>query len=310
MKNNLANLFNPKAWLIGFASLLLKSLVALPHPWRLGLGRQFGRLFYHINKKRRHIAKTNIAICLPKYKPVQQQQVLKKHFESLGMALIETGMCWWESDTDLLNLTHFSGLHYIEEALENKRGAILLSAHFTPLELGLRLLAAAITQPVYAVYQAHTDPYLDKLILDNRLRHAGDVIAQNDIRKMLKTLKQNGIVWYAPDQSYRGKYSEIVPFFDIPANSNTATSRLSKISQAPVLPFFVRRDNSSLQYHVEILPPLVNYPSQDTVQDTLQYHRLIEAQVYKAPDQYLWIHRRFKKRPAPYPDLYDKSLSN
>ncbi len=307
MKNNLAHVFNPKTWLIGLASRLLKSLVALPHPWRLGLGRQLGRLFYHINKKRRHIAKTNIAICLPTYNPVQQQHVLKKHFESLGMALIETGMCWWESDTDLLNLTHFSGLHYIDEALQNERGVILLSAHFTPLELGLRLLAAAITPPVYAVYQAHTDPRLDKLILDNRLRHAGGVIPQNDIRKMLKTLKKNGIVWYAPDQSYRGKYSEIVPFFDIPANSNTATSRLSMISRSPVLPFFVQRNNTNLKYSIEIHPPLANYPSQDAVQDTLQYHRLIEAQVYKVPDQYLWIHRRFKKRPAPYADLYNTS---
>ena len=130
------------------------------------------------------------------------------------------------------------------------------------------------------------------------------MISHKDIRQMIRHLKQNRIVWYAPDQGYRGKYSEIVPFFNIPAASNTATSRLAKISRAAVIPFFVRQKEDYSGYTLRLLPPLDNFPSDNPVEDTKRYHQLLEQEIMKAPAQYLWIHRRFKGRPAQYPDLY------
>ncbi len=269
------------------------------------IGRLFGKLIYRLQGKRRRIAQINIHTCFPKLSTEEQEVVVKKHFESLGMSIIESGMSWWKSNKSLKHLANIKGQEHIEAALAQQRGVILLSAHFNSLEMVSPLITSNTNYALQAVYQANSNPLLEKIITDGRKNNAESLITHTDIRQMIRALKQKKIVWYTPDQGYAGKFSEMVPFFNTPAASNTATSRLAKISGAAVVPFFIRQKSDNSGYVLTFLPALDNFPTNDSIADTERYHRLIENEIRKAPEQYLWIHRRFKNRPAEYPDLYE-----
>ena len=268
------------------------------------LGRLLGKLFYLFSHKRRKIASINIETCFPEFTDTEKKNVVKKHFDSLGMSVIESGMAWWLNQKSLKTLTKINGENYLQDAIAENRGVILLSAHFNSLEISAPLFVANTGQSVQAVYQANSNPLLEQIITNGRKNNLDTMISHKDIRQMVRALKKKQIVWYAPDQGYAGKFSEMVPFFNTPAASNTAISRLAKISGAVVVPFFIRQKENNSGYVLSILPQLDNFPTNDSVADTHRYHKIIEQEIRKAPAQYLWIHRRFKNRPAEYPDLY------
>jgi len=268
------------------------------------VGRLLGKLFYLFSHKRRRIAAINIATCFPEFSSAQQKNVVKKHFDSLGMSIIESAMTWWKPSESLKTLADIEGKANLDEAIALQRGVIVLSAHFNSLEIASPLVISNTGYAFQAVYQANSNPLLEKIITDGRKNNLGALISHKDIRQMIRALKQKKMVWYAPDQGYTGKFSEIVPFFSTPAASNTAVSRLAKISGAAVVPFFIRQKTDNSGYVLTFLPALDNFPTSDNVADTERYHHLLENEIRKAPEQYLWIHRRFKNRPAQYPDLY------
>lgn len=268
------------------------------------IGRLIGLFLYRVSPKRRAVANKNILLCFPKLARQERENIVKKHFLSLGMSLIDNAACWWKNDQSIRDLGYIEGLEHLDNAVKEGKSVILLASHFNMLEFGLRLLKANSSHPVYAVYQPNSNPLLDKLILEGRERNAKGMISYKEIRKMIRCLKQGQIIWYAPDQGYKGKYSEMVPFFGIPAASNTATSRLAKLSGAAVIPFFVRQNADYQSYQLTLYPPLEDFPTDDPIADTERYHQLIEEEIRKAPEQYLWVHRRFKNRPEQYPDVY------
>ena len=139
-----------------------------------------------------------------------------------------------------------------------------------------------------------------------RTAYGGRGIPRDDIRGFISALKHNDCVWYAPDQSYRKKGAEMVPLFGIPAASNTLTSRIARMTGAPVLPYFFHRLPGAQGYLGVIHPPLENFPSDSAVTDTARFYRMIEAQIRRVPEQYLWIHRRFKGLSEDYPDYYGR----
>jgi len=295
---------HPRYWLIWLAVFLLRAIVLLPQSQRMWIGRQVGLLLYHISPKRRAVAAKNIELCFPDFQQQDIDKTVKKHFLSLGMSLIDNAACWWKSDRSIKDLAQIEGLEHLDKAVKEGRSVILLASHFNMLEFGLRLLKTNTSYPVFAVYQPNSNPLLDKLILEGRERNAKGMISYKEIRKMIRYLKQGQIIWYAPDQGYMGKYSEMVPFFGIPAASNTATSRLAKLSGAAVIPFFVRQSEDYKSYQLSLYPPMEEFPTNDPIADTERYHHLIEQEITKAPEQYLWVHRRFKNRPEQYPDVY------
>jgi len=268
------------------------------------VGRLLGKLLYLFSHKRRRIAGINIATCFPDFTATKQENILKKHFDSLGMSMIESAMSWWKTKESLMPLADIEGKEHLDAAVAQNRGVILLSAHFNSLEISLPLFVSATGYPAQCVYQANSNPLLESIISKGRSKNAEKIISHKDIRQMIRSLRQKKIVWYAPDQGYTGKFSEIVPFFSTPSCSNTAISRLAQISGAVVVPFFIRQKPDSKGYILSILPTLENFPTADSIADTERYHHLMEDEIKKSPEQYLWIHRRFKNRPEQYPDLY------
>jgi KDO2-lipid IV(A) lauroyltransferase len=274
----------------------------LPYRWQLSVGKALGRTLKHIAPARRRIAETNLALCFPELSPEDREKLLLRHFESLGMGLMEVAMSWWASDDQLRPLASIDGLEHLQQALRHGKGAILLSAHFTSLEMGGRLLTLHV--PLHALYRPAKNPLFQSVMHRARERHAEKAIPYHDMRALLKSLKNNKAVWYAPDQHHGGKHKAFVPFFNVLAATNTNTSRLARMSGAPVIPFFVRRPPPTGGYRLTLYPPLADFPGDDPVQDTRRINQIIEAEVRKAPEQYLWVHRRFRRRPPGEPRIY------
>lgn len=283
----------PRFWPLWLGLGLVRALNVLPLPMQLAFGRALGRLAYHFARRDRRIASINIEMCLPGLSPKEREALVREHFGSLGCTLVETGLVWWASDRRLRQLVEFEGEEHLRAALAKGRGALMLSAHFTPLEMGARALT--MLTPTSVMYLTPSNPLIAELSRRKRSKHAVQAVTSEQIRELLQNLKDNLPVWYAPDQRYTGKNSELVPLFGIPAASNVATSRLARISGAPVLPYFPARRADNRGYVITIHPPLDNFPSDDAAADTARFHELIEDHARRYPAQYLWTYKRFKR---------------
>ena len=303
-RTSLARFLGPRYWAVWFGIGCVRLVNLLPWRWQMGIGRALGRLARLFARRDQHIADVNIRLCLPELDEQQRERLIREHFESLGCAVFETGLVWWANDSRLQPLIEFEGFEHIEEALAAGRGAILLSAHFTTLEMGARALGTAT--PTSIMYATPRNALIAELSRRGRGRHAVHAIPSDDVRELIRDLKRNLVVWYAPDQRYTDKMSAVVPFFGHPAASNVATSRLAKLTGATVLPYFPERHADG--YRMRILPPLDDFPSDDPVADTERFHALIEAHVRQCPEQYLWTYKRFKL-PATGFDPYVRKAS-
>lgn len=274
----------------------------LPYRWQLVLGRVIGNLMYLAIPRRRHIAATNIRLCFPELTATQQQQLVKDSFRESGISLFEIGLSWWGNNKQLQPLGQIEGLHHLDVAQQQGKGVILLSAHFSCLEIGGRLLARH--SPFYVMYKYHRNPLFEAVMKNGRERHYLGAIERSDARSMIRTLKAGHACWYALDQDFGTINAVFAPFFGVQAATLSATSRIAKMTGAAVVPFFVRRLDDGSGYRLSLLPALENFPSGDDQADATLTNRLIETEIRKAPAQYLWLHRRFKSRPAGEDNVY------
>jgi KDO2-lipid IV(A) lauroyltransferase len=281
---------------------LLRLICLLPHRVALSVGTVFGRIVHSIGGSRRAVVRRNIELCFPDLSPDERDALALDHFEALGMTLIEMGLGRWASDRHLQSITKLKGIEHVHNALQAGHGVILLSAHFTTLEIMGRVLALNMP-PFDAVYRRNRSEFMTELQRTGRERSAESTIEKRDIKKMVRSLRHKRAVWYAPDQRYDRKGSEVVPFFGIPAMHTTATSTLARLGKAAVVPFFPRRLPDST-YEMTLLPAFEDFPSDDPVADTRRYVEVLERHIRSCPEQYFWVHRKFKNLPDEYPDYY------
>ncbi len=298
-------LLAPRYWPTWVGLCILRLLAFLPYSWLVRVGSALGVLMRHLPLRFIRTARRNIELCMPELGAAEREKLLGRHFESLGIALLEVPFAWWSSAEDIDGIVNIEGREHIDAALKLGKGVILLTAHFTTLEMGGRILARV--KPVSFLYRPTKNEVLARFLSRCRCQHGGNPIARDDIRTLITALKHNECVWYAPDQCYRKKGAEMVPMFGIPAATNTLTSRLARMTGATVLPYFFERLPGSKGYHAVIHPPLENFPSDSPSADTARFNHMIEAQVRNVPEQYLWIHRRFKGLSDDYPDYYGRT---
>jgi len=282
--------------------LILRLLSLLPFKIQLLLGRKLGHLGLRLLKRRRDIAMTNLKLAFSSLSDQQVNQLLANHFESLGMSLFESALGWWGSRRMLESLMYITGLDYLDRALQQGNGVLLFSAHFTTLDLSGIMLATQ--RPIHAVYRPNENPVIDRIIKRGRERLLISTIPRENIRQMVRKLKNNEVIWYAMDQNFGHKGSLFSNFFGIPAATNTATSRLVKITGATVIPFFAHRQKGGSGYELNLLPPL-KMDGSNPQEETDRLNQLIEEAVKKSPEQYLWIHRRYKDRLEGTSSYYD-----
>jgi KDO2-lipid IV(A) lauroyltransferase len=292
----------PDTWPTWIGLGLLRVACWLPHRSALAVGRGLGRIAYRVGGERRAVVRRNLELCFPELSGDEREDLVRRHFAALGMSMIEMGLGRWASDRHLVAITEIDGVEHVLEAVNRGQGVILLSAHFTTLELSGRVLKLNIP-PFDAVYRRSRSDFTTEVLRSGRERSAADTIEKRDIKKMVRSLREGRIVWYAPDQSYNRKGAEVIPFFGIPSMHTTATSTLARLGKAATIPYFPTRlpDGS---YRLTILPPFENFPSDDPVADTQRYVDILEAQIRSCPEQYFWVHRKFKNLPEGYPDYY------
>ncbi|MEE9302446.1 MAG: lipid A biosynthesis lauroyl acyltransferase [Thiotrichaceae bacterium] len=298
--------FHPRYWLVWLGLGLLRLIALLPWRLQMALGQLLGKTFYILLKKRREICCINLELVFPHLSPVERERLNRQHFISLAQGFLEASFSWWGSDQALTPLLQTEGEEHLTSALNENKKILLLSAHFTSLELGGRLLTLLYPDiQLHVVYRPHQNKLIENQVAKVRTKRYGKAIANSQIREMIKSLKDGFPLWYAQDQNYRGKSSIVVPFFGIPTATHSATSRFAKLSGATVIPFFTVRIKEG--YLLRFLPPLEDFPGDDVEQDTVRINELIESQIEEFPEQYLWTHKRFKTTGKDFYQQYSQN---
>jgi KDO2-lipid IV(A) lauroyltransferase len=300
-------LFAPRYWTTWVGLGVLRALELLSYPAQRQVGSALGSMIRRLPLAYVRIARRNIDLCMPELSAADRGTLVDRHFQSLGMALCETADTWWSNNRRVNALAEVRGVEHLQAALAKGRGAIMIGGHFTTIEIATRILGTVV--PLNVIYRRPKNELLSHIMSTSFSRH-GKPIAHDDIRSMVRALRQNEAVWYAPDQSYRNKGAAMVKFFGIPAATTTATSRLARISGAAVLTYFPERLPGNAGYRVTIGPALEHFPGADPIDDAERFNRLLETQIRRVPEQYLWMHRRFKGLTADYPDYYGRDSRN
>lgn len=294
---------NPLHWPLWLVLGLLYLTTLLPYRGILVLGQVLGNLGFYLMPQRRRIIRTNIRLIYPQLDKTATRQLVKKTFFSSSLMLFEMIWAWWGSDKKLKAMVRFEGLENLEAAAALGKGVLLLGSHFTTLEIQGRFMAYKV-ENLYPTYKpAHNS--LFELVMTHSRRHMNKgLVASSDMRGILKLLKQQQVIWYAPDQDFGSDRSVFAPFMGIQTATLTMTARLAKISGAPMLPLYCERLPGAQGYVMRIGAPLADFPSGDDVQDATAINAAIEYQVHRVPEQYLWGHRRFKTRPRGERQFY------
>ena len=292
----------PKYWLtwMGFGWWWL--LVQQPYPLQLWLGKYLGRLMGLLAKRRTAIARRNIELCFPERDVKAQNLLLREHLEALGIGFFELGIAWFWSRQRLQKLVTYSGLEHLKEAEAAGEGVLLIGMHFTHLDCGG--IFAALEHSIDGSYRKHSNPLYNFIQRSCRERfNQSMVMERGDVRMMVRRLREGRAIWYAPDQDYGAKHSVFVPFFGVQAATITATSQIARMGRAKVIPFTCIRKPSG-GYEHKVYPALEGFPSGDELLDATHINQVVEQAIRQAPEQYLWVHRRFKTRPEGEPDVY------
>jgi len=294
--------WTPNYWSLWCGLGLLRISCWLPYKTQMSLGRWVGRIAHRFATRRRAITRRNLALAFPELSSNKRNALALAHFESLGMSLMEMGLGRWASDEKLLQMTRIEGVENLKQAASDGVGIILLSAHFTSMEISGRVLSLNCP-PFDVVYRRGRNEFMTEILRTTREVSGRRSIEKNDIKSMLRSLREGTPVWYAPDQSYNRKGAETINFFGVPTMQTTATSTLARLGKAVTIPFFPRRLQDG-SYEMTLFPPFENFPSDDPAADTSRYNDVLEEHIRSCPEQYFWIHRKFKDLPNEYPNYY------
>ena len=278
----------------------LKLSSKLPYRVQMSMGSLAGQIIFFYARGRRAIAAKNLALCFPELTNGERQKLLRAHFTSLGRALFESGLAYWATDERLRPLVKISGLDNLQAALSRGNGVILIAGHFTSMELCGRLLGLDVDYD--AVIRPFSNTEIDAIAQSGRHRAFRSAIPKKRFRQVLKGLKANRAVLIMVDQASTASNKVMAPFFSIPAATSVNAARIAKKTGAAMLPLIGLREPDLSGYRVEIGEQLEAFPTGDAMTDATRTNSLIEEQVRRAPDQYYWIHRRFKNEPSPYDD--------
>jgi len=292
---------HPRFWptWLAFAGLRLISL--LPYRGAIFVGRRIGRLLGRLTRSRQQVIDTNLARCFPDLSAAERDALKQRCYQNLGIGLVEMAMCWWWSDERLRPLVEIEGREHLDAVLASGRGAVLLTGHYTSLEIGGRLLT--LFMPLQGMYRTQRNAMFDSYLYTRRRSYLVDIVSRKNTRRLMKGIRDGVPTWYAPDQDFRRERNVFAPFMGIAAATIIASSRLAQAGNAAMLPYYPERKADGSGYRLLIEPPLPDFPCGDEVEDASAINRSIEKWVRAFPDNYMWTNKRFRTRPpgeAPF----------
>ncbi len=261
------------------------------------IGRTLGLILYHIGSQRRKVVRINLELCFPELSENEREELVKNHFRALGRSILERSLLWWASRERLERLIHIEGADRIRAQLDAGRPVILLAPHFVGLDAGG--VAVAMRFDSLSMYAEQANPVFDRLLLNGRRRFGDQMLLtrQDGIRATVKAMKSGRPFYYLPDLNTRRREAVFVPFFGIQAATTAGLSRLARAAGAVVLTCVTRIRPDGKGYVTEIGEAWADFPTADAEADTARMNTWIEAAVRAMPEQYYWVHRRFKTRP-------------
>ncbi|MDR2638161.1 MAG: lipid A biosynthesis acyltransferase [Zoogloeaceae bacterium] len=289
---------------ISYPALALLWLIHwLPLPLIRMLGAALGHLLRILSRERRAIARINLALCFPGMDEMARERLLRRHFVVFAQSLLDRSLLWWASRKRLARLIALKGSEHLQCA--DGCPVLLLAPHFVGLDAGG--IAISRLTPVVSIYSRQKNPLFNRMFYAGRMRfNAASILLsrQEGVRRVLKAMRQGLPLYYLPDMDFGRDESIFVPFFGVPAATIPGVSRLARATGAKVLPVIARLTPGG--YEVEIMPPRENFPGENMEEDTAFINRFIEERIMTMPEQYYWLHKRFKTRPPGEEKLYPK----
>jgi lipid A biosynthesis lauroyl/palmitoleoyl acyltransferase len=293
----------PRWWGMWIGLGFLWLLLFLPQRWRAWMGERLGDLFYHVSKRSRRSAERNLELCFPDIDPWLRKDLLRRHFRAFGTAVMGVSLIWWASVKRLQGLIRFRNREHYDRACEAGQNIILLAPHFIALEIAGVFLAHE--RRILTMYKKPRNDLLDWVMRRQRLRFGGGMIERDSNLKALIRIVRNHIpFYYLPDQNPGEASFVFAPFFGVPTATLTALSRLTRMTDAVVIPCFARILPKGAGYEIIFKAPLENFPTEDPIADATRMNRIIEDAIREMPEQYIWTYRRFKNRPPGEPSVY------
>lgn len=281
-------------WLLHFLPLAILS--------RIGQG--FGMLLYAFARERRRVARTNLRLCFPEMPEKERETMVRRHFRAFGRGMLEFGILWWSSRERIQRLVKIEGMEHWQ-ALGDKP-VIWLVCHFVGLDMGGMRLSTEY--PFVTLYRQQRNRFFDRILRRGRTRFGTTTLfsRQDGIRPVVKALRGGLPFYYVTDQDFGARDALFVPFFGVPAATITGLSRLCGVAGAAVVPCITRQLPGGAGYVVKFYPAWEDYPSADLESDTRRMNAFFEERILEMPEQYFWLHRRFKTRPPGVAPIYSK----
>jgi KDO2-lipid IV(A) lauroyltransferase len=293
--------WQPRYWPVWIGFGLLRLLATLPFPLQMAMGRGLGRLLRRVMASRDRVARRNLELCFPELDEPQREEMLKGVWASIGCMLPELGLSWYGSDRRVRKFCSRIDVSELDRVREQGHGVVLLSAHFTHLDLGGRVICLEGPENKAGLYREHKNAAVEYLVRRGR-SYVADMFSRDQTRAAIRLLRQGGVLWYSPDQDYQRGESLFAPFFGVPAHTTTSAHHLARMGKAKIMVLSIKREAG--RYEVVVKPALVGLPSNDVEADCLAINLAMESIIRECPKQYFWVHRRFKTRPPGEDPIY------
>ena len=274
----------------------------LPLRMLASLGEAFGTLLYLLGRERRHVALTNLRLCFPQMSDAERERLAKAHFRAFGRSFLERGLLWWSPPEHIRRVVRIQGLEHLQQVAG--RPVILFVPHFVGLDMGWTRLTLELD--MVSIYAQQKNFYFNAALYKGRTRFGDSLLLsrQEGTRQAIRAMKAGRPFYYLPDMDYGQRDTIFVPFFGVPAATITGLSRLARMAGAIVIPGVSRMLPAGQGYAVELGEPWRDYPGTSIEADTRRMNAFIEQCVAQMPEQYFWLHKRFKTRPPGEAGIY------
>jgi KDO2-lipid IV(A) lauroyltransferase len=268
----------------------------LPLPLLAAAGNALGMLLYWFARERRFVAATNLRLCFPEMSEAERRVLARKNFQAFARSLLERGILWWSTASRIRGYIRVEGLeHYT--AAQARGPVIVLAPHFVALDVGGSWMIQHVD--LVSMYSNQKNPLFHEMLLHGRSRFGEQKLysRQQGLRPVIRAMREGRPFYYLPDQDLTARDGVFAPFFGVPAATLTAVPRLAGMTGARVVPCISKQLPGGQGYEVRFYPAWENYPTGDVIADTRRMNEFIEARVREMPEQYFWLHKRFKTRP-------------
>ena len=276
----------------------------LPLAWQAAAGRLLGALLWPLARSRRHIALRNLALCLPGSSERERERIARQLFKWFCRSVLELGLLWFAPAARLRRLIHVEG--DVGFADRHAGPVMWLVPHFVGLDVAGAAAQLYVERRAVSIYQAQRNPVIDAAVRRGRLRHGkAEIFARSETaRPLMRAVRRGAVFFNLPDMDFGERDAAFVPFFGVPAATLLAPSRMARALGMRVQPVLTEILPGGAGYRVRFMPPWDDFPTDDALADTARMNRWIEQQARERPEQYLWVHKRFKTRPPGLPGVY------